>query len=111
MTFCVKTVVRLAMMFGLGTVSLSNTQKTELEVEETKMLRSSGCTGLDMIRSEGQLSSLEMKFSWRWWLCCRCSLQAGVVLSSYVGRSLVGGGGGVNESTWTCAAFITDFTK
>ncbi|MCJ8740952.1 hypothetical protein PDJAM_G00064870 [Pangasius djambal] len=48
-----KTVVRAAMLYGLGTVSLRKRQESELEVAELKMLRFSlGVTRLDRIRNE-----------------------------------------------------------
>ncbi|KAK3560325.1 hypothetical protein QTP86_006298 [Hemibagrus guttatus] len=48
-----KTVVRLAMLYGLETVSLRKRQESELEVAELKMLRFSlGVTRLDRIRNE-----------------------------------------------------------
>ncbi|KAK3554237.1 hypothetical protein QTP70_020097 [Hemibagrus guttatus] len=48
-----KTVVRLAMLFGLEIVSLRKRQESELEVAELKMLRFSlGVTRLDRIRNE-----------------------------------------------------------
>ncbi|MCJ8729260.1 hypothetical protein PDJAM_G00104010 [Pangasius djambal] len=48
-----KTVVRLAMLYGLETVSLKKRQESELEVAELKMLRFSfGVTRLDRIRNE-----------------------------------------------------------
>ncbi|KAK3556675.1 hypothetical protein QTP70_012834 [Hemibagrus guttatus] len=48
-----RTVVRLAMLYGLETVSLRKRQESELEVAELKMLRFSlGVTRLDRIRNE-----------------------------------------------------------
>ncbi|KAK3546997.1 hypothetical protein QTP86_008421, partial [Hemibagrus guttatus] len=48
-----RTVVRLAMLYGLETVSLKKRQESELEVAELKMLRFSlGVTRLDSIRNE-----------------------------------------------------------
>ncbi|KAK3538419.1 hypothetical protein QTP86_001765 [Hemibagrus guttatus] len=48
-----RTVVRLAMLYGLETVSLRKRQESELEVAELKMLRFSlGVTRLDRIRDE-----------------------------------------------------------
>ncbi|KAK3567195.1 hypothetical protein QTP86_012679 [Hemibagrus guttatus] len=48
-----RTVVRLAMLYGLETVSLRKRQESELEVVELKMLRFSlGVTRLDRIRNE-----------------------------------------------------------
>ncbi|KAK3550968.1 hypothetical protein QTP70_011474 [Hemibagrus guttatus] len=48
-----RTVVRLAILYGLETVSLRKRQESELEVAELKMLRFSlGVTGLDRIRNE-----------------------------------------------------------
>ncbi|KAK3530945.1 hypothetical protein QTP70_006500 [Hemibagrus guttatus] len=48
-----KTVVRLAMLYGLETVSLRKRQESELEVAELTMLRFSlGVTRLDRIRNE-----------------------------------------------------------
>ncbi|KAK3564737.1 hypothetical protein QTP86_024867 [Hemibagrus guttatus] len=48
-----KTVVRLAMLYGLESVSLSKRQESELEVAELKMLRFSlGVTRLDRIRKQ-----------------------------------------------------------
>ncbi|KAK3510925.1 hypothetical protein QTP70_027101 [Hemibagrus guttatus] len=48
-----RTVVRLAMLYGLETVSLRKRQESELEVAELKMLRLSlGVTRLDRIRNE-----------------------------------------------------------
>ncbi|MCJ8736407.1 hypothetical protein PDJAM_G00257740 [Pangasius djambal] len=48
-----KTVVRLAMLYGLETVSLRKRQESELEVAELKMLRFSlGVIRLDRIRNE-----------------------------------------------------------
>ncbi|KAK3568967.1 hypothetical protein QTP86_021378, partial [Hemibagrus guttatus] len=48
-----RTVVRMAMLYGLETVSLRKRQESELEVAELKMLRCSlGVTRLDRIRNE-----------------------------------------------------------
>ncbi|KAK3508786.1 hypothetical protein QTP70_007626 [Hemibagrus guttatus] len=48
-----RTVVRVAMLYGLETVSLRKRQESELEVAELKMLRFSlGVTRLDRIRNE-----------------------------------------------------------
>ncbi|XP_051781188.1 uncharacterized protein LOC127527216, partial [Erpetoichthys calabaricus] len=48
-----RTVVRLAMLFGLETVALTRKQETELEVAELKMLRFAlGVTRMDRIRNE-----------------------------------------------------------
>ncbi|KAK3507185.1 hypothetical protein QTP70_009526 [Hemibagrus guttatus] len=48
-----RTVVRVAMLYGLKTVSLRKRQESELEVAELKMLRFSlGVTRLDRIRNE-----------------------------------------------------------
>ncbi|KAI5092175.1 hypothetical protein C0J45_17806, partial [Silurus meridionalis] len=48
-----RTVVRLAMLYGLETVALSKRQEVELEVPELKMLRFSlGVTRMDRIRNE-----------------------------------------------------------
>ncbi|KAK3557949.1 hypothetical protein QTP86_003877 [Hemibagrus guttatus] len=48
-----RTVVRLAMLYGLETVSLRKRQESELEVAELKMLRFSlGVTRLDRIRNK-----------------------------------------------------------
>ncbi|KAF7711253.1 hypothetical protein C0J45_0241, partial [Silurus meridionalis] len=48
-----RTVVRLAILYGLETVALSKRQEVELEVAELKMLRFSfGVTRMDRIRNE-----------------------------------------------------------
>ncbi|KAK3572845.1 hypothetical protein QTP86_008260 [Hemibagrus guttatus] len=68
-------VVRLAMLYGLETVSLRKRQESELEVAELKMLRFSlGVTRLDRIRNEyirgtahvGRLGDKVMEARLRW---------------------------------------------
>ena len=51
-----KTVVRPAMLYGLGAVPLTKKQEAELAVAELKVLRSSlGVTRMDIIKNEGDM--------------------------------------------------------